>query len=94
MPYFFPFTVVCFDAKIGFDDNAKFRQQKIFDQEDDSESDPREVQATKYNLNYIGMDGNIGCMGKTSILISSINIVQVLAYTISTQSVHPIIGES
>jgi len=80
---------VCFDAKIGFDDNAKFRQQKIFDQEDDSESDPREVQATKYNLNYIGMDGNIGCMGKTSILISSINIVQVLAYTISTHSVPP-----
>jgi len=58
--------VVCFDAKIGFDDNAKFRQQTIFDQEDDSESDPREVQATKYNLNYIGMDGNIGCMGKNS----------------------------
>ena len=59
------FTVVCIDAKIGFDDNAKFRQQKIFDQEDDSESDPREIQATKYNLSYIGMDGNIGCMGKT-----------------------------
>ena len=57
------FVVVCFDAKINFDDNAKFRQQKIFEQEDNSETDPREVQATEYNLNYIGMDGNIGCMG-------------------------------
>ena len=56
--------VVCFDAKINFDDNAKFRQQKIFEQEDNSETDPREVQATEYNLNYIGMDGNIGCMGR------------------------------
>lgn len=55
--------MVCFDAKINFDDNAKFRQQKIFEQEDKSESDPREVQATQYNLNYIGMDGNIGCLG-------------------------------
>ena len=56
--------MVCFDAKINFDDNAKFRQQRIFEQEDKSETDAREVQATEYNLNYIGMDGNIGCMGK------------------------------
>lgn len=54
--------VVCFDAKINFDDNAKFRQQAIFDQEDTMESDPREVEATKYNLSYIGMSGNIGCL--------------------------------
>ena len=59
-----PLVVVCFDAKINFDDNAKFRQQHIFEQEDKSESDPREVQATQYNLNYIGMDGNIGCLGR------------------------------
>ena len=55
--------VVSVDAKIGFDDNAKFRQKDIFDQEDTTESDPREVEANKYNLNYIGMDGNIGCLG-------------------------------
>ena len=54
--------VVCFDAKINFDDNAKFRQKEIFDREDTSESDPREVEATKYNLSYIGMSGNIGCL--------------------------------
>ena len=55
--------VVSVDAKIGFDDNAKFRQKDIFDMEDTTESDPREVEANKYNLNYIGMDGNIGCLG-------------------------------
>lgn len=54
--------VVSVDAKIGFDDNAKFRQQEIFAMEDTTESDPREVEANKYNLNYIGMDGNIGCL--------------------------------
>lgn len=56
--------MVSVDAKIGFDDNAKFRQQEIFSMEDTTECDPREVEANKYNLNYIGMDGNIGCLGK------------------------------
>ena len=56
-------TVVCFDAKINFDDAAKFRQKPIFEQEDTSESDPREVEAAMSDLNYIGMTGNIGCLG-------------------------------
>ena len=55
--------VVCFDAKINFDDSAKFRQKEIFAMEDTSESDPREVEAASYDLNYIGMTGNIGCLG-------------------------------
>jgi succinyl-CoA synthetase beta subunit len=50
------------DAKLGFDDNAKFRQKAIFDMEDTTESDPREVEATSFNLNYVQMDGNIGCL--------------------------------
>ena len=54
---------MCFDAKISFDDNAKFRQKEIFAQEDTSENDPREVEAAKSDLNYIGMTGNIGCLG-------------------------------
>lgn len=54
--------VVCFDAKINFDDNAEFRQREIFEMEEDTETDPREVQAAAYSLNYIGMDGNIGCL--------------------------------
>ena len=51
------------DAKINIDDNAKFRQPEIIAQEDTNETDPREVKAAKYNLNYIGMNGNIGCLG-------------------------------
>merc|ERR1712137_1245290 len=54
--------VYCVDAKIGFDDNAAFRQKEIFAQRDTAEEDPREVEASKYDLNYVGMDGNIGCM--------------------------------
>lgn len=54
--------VISVDAKLNFDDNAQFRQQAIFDMDDASESDPREVEAAKYNLNYVAMDGNIGCL--------------------------------
>ena len=58
------FTVVCFDAKINFDDSAKFHQKEIFAQEDTSKNDPREVEAAKSDLNYVGMTGNVGCLGK------------------------------
>ncbi len=54
--------MVCFDAKLNFDDNAAFRQKPVFALEDLSETDPREVQAVKMGLNYIQMDGNIGCL--------------------------------
>lgn len=55
--------VISVDAKLNFDDNAQFRQKPIFEMEDTSESDPKEVEASKYNLNYISMEGgNIGCM--------------------------------
>lgn len=50
------------DAKFGFDDNAQFRQKDVFDMEDTTESEPREVEAAKFNLNYVQMDGNIGCL--------------------------------
>lgn len=54
--------VVCFDAKLNFDDNAEFRQKEIFAEQDLSETDPREIKAIQLGLNYIQMDGNIGCM--------------------------------
>ncbi|KAL7288722.1 hypothetical protein TKK_0017447 [Trichogramma kaykai] len=54
--------IVAVDAKISFDDNAEFRQKDIFSLEDTNEKDPREVDASNFNLNYIGMDGNIGCL--------------------------------
>jgi len=53
---------VCLDAKLKFDDNADFRQKGVFDQRDWSQEDAREVEAANYNLNYIALDGDIGCM--------------------------------
>jgi succinyl-CoA synthetase beta subunit len=54
--------VCTLDAKFNFDDNALFRHPEISEMRDTTEEDPREVEAGKYNLNYIGLDGNIGCM--------------------------------
>lgn len=54
--------VLCIDAKLNFDDNAEFRQKEIFAFRDSSQEDPREVAAHKAELNYIGLDGNIGCL--------------------------------
>ncbi|KAI8908365.1 ATP-grasp domain-containing protein, partial [Gorgonomyces haynaldii] len=55
-------SVMCMDAKFGFDDNADFRQKEIFALRDRTQEDQREVAAAKWNLNYIGLDGNIGCL--------------------------------
>ncbi|MGA2605137.1 MAG: ADP-forming succinate--CoA ligase subunit beta [Verrucomicrobiia bacterium] len=54
--------VMALDAKMNFDDNALFRHQDILAMRDLNEEDPREVEASKFNLNYIGLDGNIACM--------------------------------
>lgn len=50
------------DCKCNFDDSAEFRQKELFALRDWSQKDPSEVQADKHNLNYIALDGNIGCM--------------------------------
>ncbi|KRG01625.1 uncharacterized protein Dmoj_GI10056, isoform C [Drosophila mojavensis] len=50
------------DAKLRFDDNAEFRQKELFSLRDWTQEDPKEVEAAKYNLNYIALDGTIGCM--------------------------------
>ncbi|XP_017848947.1 succinate--CoA ligase [ADP-forming] subunit beta, mitochondrial isoform X2 [Drosophila busckii] len=50
------------DAKLRFDDNAEFRQKELFAMRDWTQEDPKEVEAAKYNLNYIALDGTIGCM--------------------------------
>jgi succinyl-CoA synthetase beta subunit len=54
--------ILALDAKFNFDDNALYRQKAIADMRDITEEDPREVEASKFNLNYIGLDGNIACM--------------------------------
>ncbi|BDQ01467.1 MAG: ADP-forming succinate--CoA ligase subunit beta [Ignavibacterium sp.] len=54
--------VVALDAKMNFDDNALFRHPEIYAYRDLDEEDPLEIEASKYNLNYIKLDGNVGCM--------------------------------
>ena len=52
----------CLDAKMGFDNNALYRQPDIMALRDETEEDPKELEASKYDLNYIALDGEIGCM--------------------------------
>jgi len=54
--------VMALDAKIAFDDNALFRHPELEKLHDESEEDPKELEAAKYNLNYVALDGNIGCL--------------------------------
>jgi len=54
--------IIALDAKFNFDGNALFRQNEIVKMRDLSEEDPYEVEASKFNLNYIKLDGNVGCM--------------------------------
>jgi succinyl-CoA synthetase beta subunit len=55
-------TVIALDAKINFDDNALFRHKDILEYRDLDEEDPLEIEASKFNLNYINLDGNVGNM--------------------------------
>ncbi len=54
--------IVALDAKVSFDDNALFRHKDIEALRDDSEMDPKELEAGRYDLNYVALDGEIGCM--------------------------------
>jgi succinyl-CoA synthetase beta subunit len=54
--------ILALDAKMGFDDNALFRQKGILELRDLNEEDEKEVRASKFDLSYIALDGNIGCM--------------------------------
>lgn len=54
--------VIALDAKINFDDNAMFRHKDVGELRDLDEEDPKEIEATKFDLNYISLDGSIGCM--------------------------------
>ena len=55
-------NLLCLDAKINFDENALFRHLRIRDLRDYDEEDPMEIEASQYDLSYIALDGNIGCM--------------------------------
>jgi len=54
--------ILCLDAKVNFDANALYRQPDIMELRDITEEDPKEVEASKHDLNYIALDGNIACM--------------------------------
>lgn len=54
--------IIALDAKIGLDDNAMYRHKDLAELRDPSEEDPLEVKASEYGLNYIKLDGNVGCM--------------------------------
>jgi succinyl-CoA synthetase beta subunit len=53
---------IALDAKLNFDDNGLYRHKEVADMRDVLEEEPLEVEASKYNLNYIKLDGNVGCM--------------------------------
>jgi succinyl-CoA synthetase beta subunit len=54
--------LIALDAKMNFDDNALFRQPKVVELRDEDEEDPAELEASKHDLNYVKLSGNIGCM--------------------------------
>jgi len=65
------------DAKMNFDDNALSRHPGILELRDISEEDPLEVEASKYNLNYIKLDGNVGCMvNGAGLAMATMDIIQ------------------
>merc|ERR1711862_684563 len=71
-------VMVC-DSKVGFDDNAAFRQTKIHDRRDTSQENPVEVEAKKHDLNYIKLDGNVACMvNGAGLAMSTMDLLSIL----------------
>ena len=70
--------VMALDAKMSFDGNALFRQKDILALRDLNEEDPREVEASNYDLSYISLDGNIGCMvNGAGLAMATMDIIKV-----------------
>jgi succinyl-CoA synthetase beta subunit len=69
--------VVALDAKFNFDDNALYRQKDVVEMRDKTEEDPREVAASEFGLNYIGLDGNIACLvNGAGLAMSTMDIIK------------------
>ncbi|MBA3269329.1 MAG: ADP-forming succinate--CoA ligase subunit beta [Acidobacteria bacterium] len=74
--------LLALDAKMNFDDNALYRHADIKDLRDLAEEDPLEVEASKYALNYIRLDGNIGCMvNGAGLAMATMDIIQLAGGT-------------
>lgn len=71
-------TFIALDAKINFDDNALFRHPDILEMQDLSEEEPTELEASNFNLNYIKLDGNVGCMvNGAGLAMSTMDIIKI-----------------
>ena len=70
--------VICLDAKMSFDDNALFRHPDIRELRDPNEEDPAETEAAKFDLSYVHLDGNIGCMvNGAGLAMATMDIVKI-----------------
>ncbi len=70
--------MIALDAKMNFDDNALFRHPEYAELRDTSEEDPLEVEASKYDLNYIKLDGNVGCMvNGAGLAMATMDLIQL-----------------
>ncbi len=70
--------VMALDAKMNFDDNALFRQKEVAELRDEDEEDPAELEAARHELNYIKLDGNIGCMvNGAGLAMSTMDIIKL-----------------
>ena len=69
--------MIALDAKMSIDSNAFFRHKALFAEEDEGEKDPYEAEAEKYHLNFIKLDGNIGCMvNGAGLAMATMDIIQ------------------
>ena len=74
--------LVCLDAKIGFDDNALFRHPDVVALRDLTEEDAKEIEASKYDLNYVALDGTIGCMvNGAGLAMATMDIIKLYGET-------------
>ena len=70
--------LVAVDAKFNFDNNALFRHPELLKMKDDTEEDPMELKASQYNLNYIKLDGNVGCMvNGAGLAMATMDIIKI-----------------
>ena len=74
--------IIALDSKFNFDGNALFRQEEIAEMRDPNEEDSMEVEAGKYNLNYIKLDGNVGCMvNGAGLAMATMDIIKLYGQT-------------
>ncbi len=74
--------LVCLDAKIGFDDNALYRHADVVALRDITEEDEKEIEASRYDLNYIALDGTIGCMvNGAGLAMATMDIIKLYGET-------------